>query len=140
MQVANEEGDFKTKVRRALIRSVLLYNSDIKCAWLVSELSVILHIAHLFLKEPWQPALLDPTMELPYILISSDKGDTAFKAIIQNSQRRLWVREEEGPNSKPKRFIDVVEDFLKLFRMVRKSIAIRKEKAGRAIPFHSIPL
>jgi hypothetical protein len=125
---------------RASKRSVLLYDSDAKCAWLVSELSVVLHITHLFLKQAWQPPLLDSTMELPYASISSDGGDAAFHAITKNSQRKLWVREEDGPDGKPKRFMDVVEDFLKLFHTIRTSMVMRKEKAGRALPFRNVPL
>jgi hypothetical protein len=133
IQVAADSGDFRTRLKRAASRSTLLYDSDTQCAWLVSELSVVLHITHLFVKKPWQKPLVDSTRNLPYATISSDGGDAAFKAITENSQQDLWVREEDGPGGKPIRFMNVVEDFMRLFHTIRKAMAIRKEKAGRLI-------
>lgn len=48
-----KEGKFRDRAAHAVLQPVLVYDNETKRAWLIPELSIILHLAHAYLKLDW---------------------------------------------------------------------------------------
>lgn len=75
------EEDLEFELRKAKDRQIFLYDPSSRHAWLVSTLSVILHLAHIF---PSRVTLNNKRIPLPYTEPSSDGGAAALKTILEH--------------------------------------------------------
>jgi hypothetical protein len=120
----------------AQARPVLVYDRMAESAWLVAELSLVLHIALTYLAQPlvqrrrktgYKP-LSGPWPELPYAKSSHDGGMAARIAcdLSDNHNLELWSMEDGNP----KRFWSVVEGILKDLSAIRKAVDVQRANSG----------
>jgi hypothetical protein len=129
-QIGDDEIDFRDRVHRTVKAPVLVFDTATQSAWLIPETSLILHMVHEYLKQGWVQTPRGSEVILPYAQMSPDGGEAAFNAIVDHGHQELWKRQEDG---KVKRFMDVVNDYLKLFDIIRKEINMKKAAAGRTL-------
>ena len=87
-------------LRAAKNMPIILYNSERQQGWLVSTLSVILHMAHAWIKENV------PNIQLGYAEPLWDGGKAAFDLIVSKSQMELESAYDGG---KPRLLKDVIQ-------------------------------
>ena len=128
-----ETQSYDDRLQSAKNSPVLVYDLSAKSAWLVSELSMILHMIHKYLRhedrrgrwcrdenmEPWPLRL--------YAEPSPDGGDAAYSMIRDNGQRPLYTKLEDDKNQEFRREVDT---FLKVFQTIRTAEQIKKSTAG----------
>ncbi|KAM3070518.1 hypothetical protein ACMFMG_010339 [Clarireedia jacksonii] len=106
-------------------RPILVYDTTVKTAWLVSELSVVLHIAFQFFRQDNVQQrrmtginLATPWPAMPYAEPSVDDGISALDACRNNHDIVLWNKAD----GQPKKFWSVIEDILKDISTIRKAV------------------
>jgi hypothetical protein len=129
-----ETHDFDDRLEQACSRPILVYDFDAKSAWLVSELSMVLHMALVFLEEPKvrdrrQPEE-GPWPQLPYAQPWSDGGLAAYETIRSNAALHLYTRTED---KQPVKFWSVIDRFLRDLGTLRTTEALRQSGAGRPL-------
>lgn len=144
LRVSLEGRGYHDLVDQAEQQPALIYDGETKSAWLVSELSVVLHIALSYLssrqiqdrRQTGLKALEGEWPQLPYAEPCSDGGSEARKVCKQpeNCKIELWAED-----TKNKTFGDVIEDILKDFRAIRDGIVVQR-KAARVWPMPKIGL
>ncbi|KAL9123052.1 MAG: hypothetical protein Q9187_000403 [Circinaria calcarea] len=118
------------RLRRASEQPLLLYDTEKKRGWLIPELSVILHIVHVWASR--QEDLSPNTVhDIPHAEISANGGMAAYDAIDKG---RLVKVRPEGIDGKPQLFIDVIKSFLTAFES-RKEEIITREDSSSSRPF-----
>ena len=127
-QITGDEIDFRDRLHRTVQPPVLVFDTATQSAWLIPEISLILHIVHEYLKQDWVQTPRGPGVTLPYAEVASDGGNAAFHVIVEHGHEELWKRQEDG---KSKRFMDVISDYVKLFETIRKEVNMKKAAAGR---------
>jgi hypothetical protein len=116
-------------------RQVILYDLANESAWLVSALSLALHITLTYLSQPFiqerhsiggQP-ISNPWPRLPYASPSADGGAQARHTIVspENHNLELW-----NDGGKPKKFCHVIESVLKDLTAIGKAVAAQKGDRG----------
>jgi hypothetical protein len=106
--VQQKDQDMEAALRKTKNIPLILYDPDEQRGWLVSALSVILHLAHVYaLRWPELVTLNDQRVELPYAEPSSDGGEAALQAILGN--HALPIHKSQIGN-KPRCFIDLIQD------------------------------
>lgn len=78
--------NFANLLDRGCIESAILYDTTAKRAWLVPKLSVLLHMAHVYVK------YYDTKADLPYAEACWDGGEAAVAAISNQGGRRMSCR------------------------------------------------
>ena len=127
--------DYFDLVDDAKDKQVILYDLANKSAWLVSALSLALHITLTYLSQPsiqerhlfgGQP-IPDPWPRLSYASPSADGGAQARRTILlpDNHNLELW-----NDGDKTKKFCHVVESVLKDLTAIRKAVAAQKGDRG----------
>ena len=116
-------------------RQVILYDVESKCAWLVSALSLVLHIALVYLSQPsiqqrrsiGGNPISSPWPQLPYARPSTDGGSQARDTILSpdHYNLKLW-----NDNEKTRTFGHIVERVLKDFFEIRGAVAEQKGNRG----------
>jgi hypothetical protein len=127
--------EYEDRLEKASDRPMLVYDWSTKSAWLVPELSMTLHLAHTYLRQPkvqqrGQGKNRDepiPWPKLPYARSSSDGGNAALDIIREFGDLELYFKQEDG---KPKQFWSVIDDFLKDLAAIRRATNMRKASAG----------
>lgn len=127
--------EYEDRLEKAYDRPMLVYDWSTKSAWLVSELSMILHLAHTYLRQPKvqlrgqgkNGEVSFPWPKLPYARSSSDGGKAAFDTIREYGDLELYCKQEDG---KPKQFWSIIDDFLKDLGAIRTATNMRKASAG----------
>ena len=118
------------RLRRASEQPLLLYDTEKKRGWLVPELSVILHIVHVWAF--WRHDLSPNTVHnIPHAVISANGGMAAYDAIDKG---RLLKVLPEGIERKPQFFIDVIKSFLTALESLKEEI-ITREDSSSSRPF-----
>ena len=129
-----ENREYYDRLDKAYERPVLMYDWSTKSAWLVSEVSLVLHMTLTFLKQPriqqrrrrWEEQRSTTWPRLPYAKASQDGGDAAYSAITTHQDLYLYTKE----NGTDKHFWGVVDDSLKDMTSIRKAVNLRKAVAG----------
>jgi hypothetical protein len=131
----SETRDYDDRLEKAIEQPILIYDWETKSAWLVSELSLILHMAITFLRQPriqqhhWVEngeSVRQAWPSLPYAKPSPNGGIAAYEAIKSNKNLYLYT----GANGEKKIFWEVVDCFLKDIAAIRKAVNLRKAQAG----------
>ncbi|KAE9362769.1 hypothetical protein N431DRAFT_358055 [Stipitochalara longipes BDJ] len=104
-QIGDDEIDFRDRVHRTVKSPVLVFDTATQSAWLIPEVSLILHMVHEYLKQDWVQTPRGPEVTLPYAQMSPDGGRAAFNAIVEHGHQELWERQEDG---QAKRFMDEI--------------------------------
>ncbi|KAK9797954.1 hypothetical protein SCARD494_03126 [Seiridium cardinale] len=105
----------------------LLYDSETGTAWLVSQLSVALHVVLHFLRDPDTADRLRGVQPLiTYAKPLADRGEAAMAMIMENSDLELYKDERQ----EAVKFWGVVDVFLKDFISIRNARAIRRSESG----------
>jgi hypothetical protein len=113
---------YETQLESASERLLLVYDLRTKSAWLVSELSMVLHMAHRYLSDIRDRSLgrrdRDPVPwpSLPYAEPLADGGKSAHAAIQNSAHISLYIRHEDG---KPKEFWNEIDNILEDFGTIR---------------------
>ena len=97
-------------------RSLILYDVDSKRSWLVSTISVVLHMMHVWAQR--HPSLVrfeNILVDLPFAEASWDGGLAALEAIKENSLLKL----HDEPSGEPYRLMDLAK---KLWRNIESII------------------
>ncbi|OAQ58110.2 hypothetical protein VFPPC_11318 [Pochonia chlamydosporia 170] len=129
---------FHELVDEAEQQPAIVYDGETKSAWLVSELSIVLHLALSYLsshkirdrRQTGCKQLEGEWPLLPYAEPCSDGGREARRVCKQPENCRLELWAEETKN---KTFGDVIEDMLKDFQSVRDGV-VAQGKATRIWP------
>lgn len=97
-------------------RSLILYDVDSKKSWLVSTISAVLHMMHIWAqRHPSLVRLRNNQVDLPYAEASWDGGLAAMEAIKNNNLLEL----HDEPSGEPYRLMDLVK---KLWRNIESVI------------------
>ena len=116
---------FYSKLLRARNELSLLYDTERNMGWLVSELSVILHITHgRAVDDPVD--CIDSCNKAPYAKVLGDGGRAAWNAITEGMKLNT---DSEGRNLG----LDVIKDLMTVLES-RKELAIERE-ASFSNPF-----
>jgi hypothetical protein len=113
-------------------RPLLIYDLSARSAWLVSELSVVLHLARKYLSSRRVQLrerrdvnhIVWP--QLPYAETSADGGKSAHAVIQQSGHIALYTNTRIG---KPQEFWSEVDNILKDLASIRTEECIRKKCA-----------
>ncbi|KAK5167846.1 hypothetical protein LTR04_007183 [Oleoguttula sp. CCFEE 6159] len=101
---------YEDRLRRAAATPLLLYDSGTRIAWLVPELSVLLHMVFASLSHKDLPHEVLQSLRLAEP--SADGGKAALSAIQSCNSIALW---DKAGDDRPHRFMDVVTQFLEVF-------------------------
>lgn len=136
LRISLEGRGFHELVDEAEQQPAIVYDANTKCAWLVSELSVVLHIALSYLSNPRIQErrrtgcrqLQGEWPSLPYAAPRTDGGKESHRICKrpENCSLELWA---DGARNKT--FADVIEDTLKDFQSVRNSVAAQAKVTRR---------
>ena len=97
-------------------RSLILYDVDSKISWLVSTVSAVLHMMHIWAyRHPSLVRFEDHQVDLPYAEASWDGGLAALEAIKKNNLLQL----HDEPGGEPYRLMDLAK---KLWRNIESII------------------
>ena len=129
-----ENREYPDRLEKAEKRPILVYDCRIKSAWLVSELSLVLHLVLTYIRRPRvqqrrrnqkgrQP---EDWPQLPFADARSDGGAAAHSVICSNHDLYLYTNEQ----GEEKLFWNVVDDFLKDLRSLRLAVNLKKAASG----------
>lgn len=145
LAISLKAGGYHDLVDEAEQQPTIIYDGETKSAWLVSELSVVLHIALSYLssrqiqdrRQTGFETLGGEWPQLPYAEPCPDGGSEARRVCKQpeNCKIELWA--DDG---KVKTFGDVVWDILKDFRAIRDGITVQGKVLRRVWPMPKIGL
>jgi hypothetical protein len=129
-----EHRDYDDYLEKASIRPILLYDCLSKSAWLVSELSLVLHMVLIYLSQSriQQRRRLRTGCEaeawpkMPFVEACIDGGAVAHKTISNNHDLYLYTNE----HGEKKLFWNVVDDFLKDLASIRSAVNLKKASSG----------
>ena len=125
------ERGYRDLVESAKVTPVMIYDVFRKTAWMVSELSVALHIALTTISRR------DSNVRsLPYAQPEADSGNEALRICIDPPDAVLW-NEKDNPIT----FSDVMEGILRDFGEFKKAAKIRKQACGWRpwpLPIHGL--
>jgi hypothetical protein len=134
LQVSLAEGHlYENRLESASERPLLVYDLSTRSAWLVSELSMVLHMAHKYLSDTRVQSLGRrdgdpvPWPSLPYAEPLADGGKSAHAAIQESGHIPLYIRHEDN---KPQEFWNEIDNILKDFGTIRTEESIKKASAG----------
>ncbi|KAH9222187.1 hypothetical protein DL95DRAFT_380989, partial [Leptodontidium sp. 2 PMI_412] len=101
---------------------ILLYDPSSRRAWLVSTLSVILHLAHIYAHIfPSRVTLDNKRIPLPYAEPSSDGGAAALNTILKNHSLVIYQSEI---TKQTRTFLDLIREiYFSLMLVVDKDSA-----------------
>ena len=130
LRVSLDGHEYHDNFHCAKEQPVILYDAATESAWLVSEMSLVLHITLAYLSLPhikirrdlpgdWPP--------LPYAKPSSDGGLEAYTVCMENHNIELWYKTEE----KKTLFRHVIEDTLRDIRSIKT--AMNAQSQGRSL-------
>ena len=114
----------ENRLLRSRKQPLLLYDTETKRGWLVSELSVVLHIAHVW--NVCQRASREPRNDMPFAHALDDGGLAAWDAIWGGRTLQLSNHDIEG---KPELFIDIIKNILAALES-RKDMTIERKNAS----------
>ncbi|KAL5320208.1 hypothetical protein ACEPPN_011009 [Leptodophora sp. 'Broadleaf-Isolate-01'] len=116
------EEDFEFELRKTKDMPILLYDPSSRRAWLVSTLSVILHLAHIYAHIfPSRVTLDNKRIPLPYAEPSSDGGAAALKTILDNHALVIY---QSSITKQTKTFLDLIREiYFSLMLVVDKDSA-----------------
>ena len=98
--------DFKGMLTYVQRRSLILYDVDVKKSWLVSALSTMLHMVHIWARlNPALTAVNGTRVGLPFAKASWDGGKAALEAIEKDPLLELY----KNPGGEPYRLMDLVK-------------------------------
>jgi len=124
---------YDNRLENAIYKPLLVYDLNAQSAWLVAELSIVLHLAHKILSSPGvrlrgrRDMENIPWPQIPYVEPSAD-GGTAAHAVIQGfGHIPLYTRHED---SKPQELWNEIDNILKDFATIRTEEAIKRSQAG----------
>ncbi|KAB5554433.1 hypothetical protein GE09DRAFT_1120954 [Coniochaeta sp. 2T2.1] len=107
------------------MQSVVLYDTNTRTGWLVSELSIVLHLVLLFLNLPaTRPRYQDRIPDLQYLPGSRDGGQAAMDFIYQHGDLPLW---RKASTTEYKLLQDVVDDFLRSVRALGNASLLQQK-------------
>lgn len=135
LRVSLEGRGYHDLVDEAQRQPTIIYDGETKSAWLVSELSAVLHLVLSYLSKPHIQdrrrsgcATLEGKWPLlPYAEPSADGGIEARRVCKhpENCKLALWV-----DGTKTKTFSDVVEDTLRDFRALRDGVVVQRKTSA----------
>lgn len=105
------------RFKRAAKNSALLYDQEACVAFLVSELSVILQMVSVYLRETSKLK----KSKIPLAKISADGGQAAYEAIGKAND--LMVPFGTGP---PQKYVDIVDSFLTITEQRKTQTSVRR--------------
>jgi len=117
-RIPGQEMLYRDRLARHRDQLTLLFATDTKNAWMVSQLTVILRLALSYLmknKDNFRKLSFQARRHLPYAGPCADDGDAAFRAIYEASEIVLW---QEKGDEKPTLFRIIVEGFLNIFESI----------------------
>ncbi|KAL5323210.1 hypothetical protein ACEPPN_007743 [Leptodophora sp. 'Broadleaf-Isolate-01'] len=116
------EEDFEFELRKTKDMPILLYDPSSRRAWLVSTLSVILHLAHIYAHIfPSRVTLDNKRIPLPYAEPSSDGGAAALNTILKNHSLVIYQSEI---TKQTRTFLDLIREiYFSLMLVVDKDSA-----------------
>jgi hypothetical protein len=125
--------DYDNRLESASQRPILVYDLSAKSAWLVSELSMLLHMVHQYLSPKKLHARrqyggdMSPWPSLPFAAPSADGGEEAYVVIRDYGHTPLYTRREDG---KTQKFWNEIDTLLKVFSTIRTQDYIKKATTG----------
>jgi hypothetical protein len=117
--IRGEELDLDERFKRAERTPALLYDDETCRAFLVSELSIVLHMVSAYLRKD---SLLRKR-KIPYAVASADGGAAAYEAI--KDAQNLMVPFGIGG---PRKYTDIVDDFITIIQQRKLQTAIRRQQ------------
>ncbi|KAB5525635.1 hypothetical protein GE09DRAFT_476921 [Coniochaeta sp. 2T2.1] len=126
LQVAfNDKKEYHDLLADSRMQSVVLYDVNTRTGWLVSELSIVLHLVLLFLNLPeTRPRYQGRIPDLQYMPGSRDGGQAAMDFIYQYGDLPLWKKES---TTEYKLLQDVVDDFLRSVRALGNASMLQQK-------------
>lgn len=103
-----QDQELESKLVKTKAMPLILYDPEEKRAWLVSALSVILHLAHIY-AHVW-PELVkvkNHTVEMPYAKPSSDSGQAALDVILEHHKMPIY---QSTLTEEPRYFINLIHE------------------------------
>ena len=113
------------RLLRSKEQPLLLYDTGKKRGWLVSELSVVLHIAHAW-AACQDTSRKIPTNSVPFAKVLADGGLAAWDAIREGKTLEL---SDDGIEGRPELFIDRIKNIVTALES-RKELTIERENAS----------
>jgi hypothetical protein len=117
--IRGDQLDLDERFKRAARTAALLYDDRMCRAFLVSELSIVLHMVSAYLQKD---SLLRKS-KIPHAIPSADGGEAAYKAI--KHAQNLMVRFRIGG---PRRYTDIVDGFITIIEQRKLQAARRREE------------
>jgi hypothetical protein len=127
-----ENREYEDRLMNACDRPLLLHDLESKTAWLVSELSLVLHMALTFLnqkriRQRWHRRNNEtPEPQLPYVQASYNSGDGAYQKLLALKDEVLYTMSD----GKDKKVWSVIDDFLKDLSVLRMAMNVRRTSSG----------
>ncbi|KAF4629839.1 hypothetical protein G7Y89_g8306 [Cudoniella acicularis] len=120
--------EYLDRVDQASDRPILVYDYNSKSAWLVPELSLVLHMVLTYLKQPkvQQRRSRDAWPRLPFAKAAPNGGEAARKAILDNQNLYLYTN-QIGDNVL---LWMVADGFLKDLATIRLSKRLQTDNSG----------
>ncbi|KAK3358598.1 hypothetical protein B0T24DRAFT_126510 [Lasiosphaeria ovina] len=136
LQVSLEEGrTYFDLVDKAAVQPTIIYDEQTKSGWVISEMSLALHVALSYLSNPrvqerrhsGPEPLEGDWPQLPFAEPCADGGSEARRICIEstNCQIKLW-----SENGKTKTFCKVIEDVLRDFRAIKTATLAQNRQSG----------
>jgi hypothetical protein len=126
--------EYYDRLEKASERPILLYDCFSKSAWLVSELSLVLHLVLTYLKQPriQQRRRIRTECEpeawpkLPFAEACANGGESAYSTISKNHDLYLYTNE----HGEKRLFWNIVDGFLNDLGSLRSAVNLKKATSG----------
>lgn len=119
------------RLDRVMRKPTLVYDSNTNTAWMVSQLSVVLHLVLCYLLKRTHRLYHFARCHLPYAEPCADSGQAALQAIHERSGMELW---KEKGEDKPTLLRTIVEHFLDVFESREFSGVLKELHSGFKFP------
>ena len=98
MSISQEESLLEDIMLNSKDESTIIYDAETQRAWLISELSAVLILLHVWAFRQQDYALILP--KLPFASVSKNEGQAAYEAVHAafHRQSKVWLRNERGDN------------------------------------------
>lgn len=118
--IGRDQLDLDERFKRTQRTPALLYDDQMCRAFLVSELSIVLHMVSTHLRKD---SLLR-NRKIPYAVASADGGAATYEAV--KDAQHLMVPFGIGG---PRKYTDIVDDFITIIQQRKLQTALRRQQA-----------
>jgi len=124
---------YEDRLSSAIDRPLVVYDINERSAWLVSELSIVLHLAHKYLNSSRAQRRGRGDVDQifwphsPFAQSSADGGKAAYSVIQKCADTHLYTRHEDG---KPQKFWNEIDAILKDLASIRTEERLKRNETG----------